>query len=31
LDIDAGEHILTVVDDQGERVARRFQVLATHD
>jgi penicillin-binding protein 1C len=31
LDIDAGEHILTVVDDQGERVARRFQVLATRD
>ncbi len=31
LDIDAGEHILTVVDDQGERVARHFQVLATHE
>ncbi len=31
LDIEAGEHILTVVDDQGERIARRFQVLATHD
>ena len=29
LDIDPGEHILTVVDDEGERVARRFQVLAT--
>jgi penicillin-binding protein 1C len=31
LDIDPGEHILTVVDDEGERVARRFQVLATRD
>jgi penicillin-binding protein 1C len=29
LDIDPGEHILTLVDDEGERVARRFQVLAT--
>jgi penicillin-binding protein 1C len=29
LDIDPGEHILTVVDDEGERVARRFQVVAT--
>ena len=29
LDIDPGEHILTVVDDEGERVARRFQVIAT--
>jgi penicillin-binding protein 1C len=29
LDIDPGEHILTVVDDKGERVARRFQVIAT--
>jgi penicillin-binding protein 1C len=29
LDIEAGEHILTLVDDTGERVARRFQVLAT--
>jgi penicillin-binding protein 1C len=29
LDIDPGEHILTLVDDQGERVARRFEVLAT--
>lgn len=28
LDIDPGEHILTLVDDEGERVARRFQVLA---
>jgi penicillin-binding protein 1C len=27
LDIDPGEHILTLVDDEGERVARRFQVL----
>jgi penicillin-binding protein 1C len=29
LDIAPGEHILTLVDDQGERVARRFEVLAT--
>ncbi len=29
LDIDPGEHILTLVDDTGERVARRFEVLAT--
>jgi penicillin-binding protein 1C len=29
LDIEPGEHILTLVDDEGERVARRFQVLAT--
>ena len=29
LDMDPGEHILTLVDDQGERVARRFQVVAT--
>ncbi len=29
LDIDPGEHILTLVDDQGQRIARRFQVLAT--
>ena len=29
LDIDPGEHILTVVDDEGERLARRFQVIAT--
>jgi penicillin-binding protein 1C len=29
LDIDPGEHILTLVDDRGERVARRFSVLAT--
>ena len=29
LDIDPGEHILTVVDDEGERVARRIQVIAT--
>jgi penicillin-binding protein 1C len=29
LDIDPGEHILTLVDDEGERVARRFRVLAT--
>ena len=31
LDIDPGEHILTLVDDQGERIARRFQVLATRN
>jgi penicillin-binding protein 1C len=31
LDIDPGEHILTLVDDQGERVARRFEVLATRN
>jgi penicillin-binding protein 1C len=31
LDIDPGEHILTLVDDEGERVYRRFQVLATRD
>jgi penicillin-binding protein 1C len=31
LDIDPGPHILTLVDDQGRRVARRFQVLATRD
>jgi penicillin-binding protein 1C len=31
LDMDPGEHILTVVDDEGERVARRFLVLATRD
>jgi penicillin-binding protein 1C len=31
LDMEPGEHILTVVDDEGERVARRFQVLATRD
>jgi len=29
LDIEPGEHILTLVDDTGERVSRRFQVLAT--
>jgi penicillin-binding protein 1C len=29
LDMDPGEHILTLVDDQGERVARPFQVIAT--
>ena len=29
LDMDPGEHILTLVDDEGERVARRFQVVAT--
>jgi len=31
LDIDPGEHILTLVDDTGERVARRFAVLATRE
>jgi penicillin-binding protein 1C len=31
LDIDPGEHILTLVDDTGERVARRFQVLSTNE
>jgi penicillin-binding protein 1C len=31
LDIEPGEHILTLVDDQGERVARRFEVLATRN
>jgi penicillin-binding protein 1C len=31
LDVDPGEHILTLVDDQGERVARRFEVLATRN
>ena len=31
LDMDPGEHILTLVDDEGERVARRFQVLATRN
>jgi len=29
LDIEPGEHILTLVDDTGERVARRFEVLST--
>jgi penicillin-binding protein 1C len=29
LDIEPGPHILTLVDDAGVRVARRFQVLAT--
>ncbi len=31
LDMTPGEHILTLVDDEGERVARRFQVLATRN
>jgi penicillin-binding protein 1C len=31
LDIEPGEHILTLVDDTGERLARRFEVLATHE
>ncbi len=29
LDVDPGEHVLTLVDDRGERVARKFSVLAT--
>ena len=29
LDMAPGPHILTLVDDQGERVSRRFEVLAT--
>jgi penicillin-binding protein 1C len=31
LDIEPGEHILTLVDDEGQRVARRFRVLATRN
>jgi penicillin-binding protein 1C len=31
LDMTPGEHILTLVDDEGERVARRFRVLATRN
>jgi penicillin-binding protein 1C len=31
LDIEPGEHILTLVDDTGDRIARRFEVLATHE
>jgi penicillin-binding protein 1C len=31
LDIEPGPHILSLVDDEGERVARRFQVLATRN
>lgn len=31
LDIEPGEHILTLVDDTGERIARRFRVLDTHE
>ena len=31
LDIEPGEHILTLVDDTGDRIARRFQVLATRE
>jgi penicillin-binding protein 1C len=30
LDLAPGEHILTLVDDTGERISRRFEVLATH-
>jgi len=29
LDIEPGKHILTIVDDEGERIARNFTVLAT--
>jgi penicillin-binding protein 1C len=29
LDIDPGRHILTLVDNEGQRVTRRFEVLAT--
>jgi penicillin-binding protein 1C len=29
LDMEPGSHILTLVDDEGRRVARRFEVLAT--
>jgi penicillin-binding protein 1C len=28
LDMDPGEHILTLVDNEGQRVSRRFQVLS---
>jgi len=31
LDIEPGEHILTLVDDTGDRIARKFQVLATRE
>jgi penicillin-binding protein 1C len=31
LDMDPGEHILTLVDDEGQRVSRRFEVLATRN
>jgi len=31
LDMAPGSHILTLVDEEGERVARRFQVLATRN
>jgi penicillin-binding protein 1C len=31
LDIEPGGHILTLVDDTGDRITRRFQVLATHE
>jgi penicillin-binding protein 1C len=30
LDIEPGEHILTLVDEAGHRVTRRFQVLGIH-
>ncbi|HUQ12202.1 MAG TPA: penicillin-binding protein 1C [Steroidobacteraceae bacterium] len=30
LDMDPGPHILTLVDNEGQRVTRRFEVLATH-
>jgi penicillin-binding protein 1C len=31
LDIDPGQHILTLVDNEGQRVSRRFEVLATRN
>ena len=31
LDIDPGRHILTLVDNEGQRVTRRFEVLATRN
>jgi hypothetical protein len=29
--MEPGEHILTLVDETGERISRRFQVLATRN
>jgi penicillin-binding protein 1C len=31
LDMDPGRHILTLVDNEGQRVTRRFEVLATRN
>jgi penicillin-binding protein 1C len=31
LDIDPGEHILTLVDNEGQRVTRRFEVLSARN